>query len=126
MRVLATVAVFGLMLSATPAKARGKKVTLTGEVLDLVCYFKDPAKGQGPDHAKCAQKCIHGGLPAGLKVGKKVYLLLGSGHDVVSKKVGKFGGKQATITGKLIKEGGLPAVLVETAKAAKAKKRGKK
>jgi hypothetical protein len=50
--------------------------TVTGEVVDVACYFDDAASG--PSHAACARRCIEGGLPAGLKAKDgKVYVLIG-------------------------------------------------
>ena len=53
----------------------GKKVTLTGEVVDMQCYTASGAHGS--DHKECASGCIKGGAPIGLldKDGK-VYVLV--------------------------------------------------
>lgn len=98
---------------------RGKKIVVTGEVLDLACYFQHPESGQGPEHAACAKQCINKGLPAGLKVGNKLYLLLKKGHDPVAPLVAPHAGKHATISGFLIEEGGLSALVVDTIVEAK-------
>lgn len=37
--------------------------SVTGEVIDMSCYFDDGASG--PEHAVCARKCIASGLPSG-------------------------------------------------------------
>ncbi len=100
---------------AAPAAA---KTTVTGEVLDLVCYMQHPATGQGPGHAGCAQQCINKGLPAGLKVGDKVYLLMGKGHDSIVDKVAPLAGKNAKVTGSVIESGGLSALVIESVSAA--------
>jgi len=42
----------------------GKKVTLTGELVDTACFITGDAKG--PDHAECATKCMASGVPAGI------------------------------------------------------------
>ena len=35
--------------------------SVTGEVIDMACYFDDGASG--PGHAECARMCIASGLP---------------------------------------------------------------
>jgi hypothetical protein len=91
---------------------------LTGEVMDLACYLQHPESGQGPDHAACAAQCINKGLPAGLKVGTKLYLLVGKGHDSITDKLAPLAGKQAKITGQVLETEGLPAIIVHEAAAA--------
>jgi hypothetical protein len=60
---------------ASPTESR-LAASVTGEVIDMACYFDDGASG--PDHAVCARMCIASGLPVGLK-GKdgKIYVLIG-------------------------------------------------
>jgi hypothetical protein len=49
---------------------------VTGEVIDMACYFDDGASG--PDHAACARVCIASGLPVGSKTKNgKIYVLIG-------------------------------------------------
>lgn len=84
----------------------------TGEIMDLACYLQHPESGQGAEHAACAAQCINKGLPAGLKVGTKLYLLVGKGHDSVADKLAPLAGKQAKITGQLLEQEGLQAIIV--------------
>jgi hypothetical protein len=50
--------------------------TVTGEIIDMACYFDNGASG--PGHAECARMCIASGLPVGLKTKDgTVYLLIG-------------------------------------------------
>lgn len=54
-----------------------KKVTLTGTLVDVACYLDDGDSGN--DHMgmkKCGTECLKGGSPAGLLVGKKLYILV--------------------------------------------------
>ncbi|HEY8668388.1 MAG TPA: hypothetical protein VIL86_17185 [Tepidisphaeraceae bacterium] len=58
----------------------GKKVTITGELIDTACFVTSDGDAKGKDHAACAQKCMATGVPAGiLPEGKKaddmLYLL---------------------------------------------------
>ena len=86
--------------------------TLTGEVMDLACFMQHPKTGQGPEHAKCAAQCINKGLPAGLKVGDKLYLLMGKGHDSITDKLAALAGQQATFKGMVIERGGMTTLVV--------------
>lgn len=91
--------------------------TVKGEVLDLNCYFGHEAKGK--DHIKCAQKCLSEGAPAGLLTEDgQVYLLLENHADPKPfEAVVENAGKTVTVTGKLLKKGGLQAIQVASIKA---------
>ena len=94
-----------------------KEVTLTGEVLDLYCYMKHPANGQGTEHAKCAKSCIRKGLPIGFMADGEVYLIIGKEHENASDLVVAFAGIQARLTGTLIQHDGVKAIEIETIEA---------
>jgi hypothetical protein len=60
---------------ASPTETR-VAASVTGEVIDMACYFDDGASG--PDHAACARMCIASGLPVGLKAKDgTIYVLIG-------------------------------------------------
>ena len=91
---------------------------VTGEVIDLNCYMSHEAHGDG--HKACGVKCAKAGNPLGLlTTDGKVYLLLaGDQHEPASsanKLIDKMA-ETATVTGKVIKRGGLEAVLVDSVK----------
>jgi hypothetical protein len=91
---------------------------VTGEVIDLNCYMGHEA--HGADHKACGVKCAKGGNPIGmLTADGKVYLLLaGDQHEPASaaaKLIDKMA-ETATVTGKVIKRGGLEAVIVDSVK----------
>ncbi len=88
----------------------GATVTLEGEVLDLYCYMKHPANGQGPDHAKCARNCIRKGLPIGYKADGKVYVIVGREHESAADAVADLAGVPSRLTGKLIEHDGVLAI----------------
>jgi hypothetical protein len=90
-----------------------KEVTLVGEVLDLYCYMKHPANGQGPEHAKCAMNCIRKGLPIGFLSDGEVYLIIGKEHESAKDLVVDFAGMQASLTGTLIEHDGVKAIEIE-------------
>jgi len=58
----------------------GKPVTVTGEIIDLSCYFQLGKHGE--KHKSCGQKCLNNGQPIGLltKAGA-VYMLIDEEHD---------------------------------------------
>ena len=87
------------------ADAEAATVTVTGEVLDLACYLDHGATGG--KHAECAQTCIEGGLPVGIKdKDGKVYLLIGD-HKPLNKKLGPLASKTITVSGKAVSRDGL-------------------
>jgi hypothetical protein len=91
-----------------------KEVTLVGEVLDLYCYMKHPANGQGAEHAKCAKNCIKKGLPIGFLSDGDVYLIIGKDHESASDMVVEFAGMQAQLTGTLVMHDGVKALEINT------------
>jgi hypothetical protein len=61
---------------------------VTGEVIDLACYYADGASG--PGHAACARRCIASGLPVGLKANDgTIYLIIGKQTPSSSKPAAK-------------------------------------
>ena len=91
-----------------------KEVTLVGEVLDLYCFMKHPANGQGVEHAKCARTCIRKGLPIGFLAEGEVYLLIGKEHESAKDIVVEFAGSQARLTGTLIEHHGVKSIEVKS------------
>jgi hypothetical protein len=99
---------------------------VTGEVIDLACYFDDG--GSGPAHAACARRCIEAGLPVGIKTEDgKMYLLIGpqapldrqgAKHESLNHQLAQYAAQIVTIRGRLIEKPGLGVVenaeLVET------------
>lgn len=98
------------------AAEAGKTVSLTGEVVDMACYMGH--EGKGKKHADCAKMCAVGGVPIGLLVDGKTLYLLVEDHD--DKKpydeAKKKAGETATVKGKLVKRGGLSALIVQAEK----------
>ena len=94
-------------------KMHGKsdmEVTLVGEVVDLYCYMKHPANGQGVEHGKCAKTCIRKGLPIGFLVDGEVYLIIGKEHESAKDLVVDFAGTQSRLTGTLIEHDGMKSI----------------
>ncbi len=58
----------------------GVEKTITGQMIDIACYFKHDSKGA--EHKQCARECAQKGLPmAILSNDGKVYQIMGAGHD---------------------------------------------
>ena len=92
-KVLATAALF-LTVSASSAFAEDFK----GTVSDAMCGAKHVAAT--PKDMACAQKCVKGGSPAVLVVGKKIYQI--DNQDAVKDHVGHKVDVSGTLTGDTI------------------------
>src|SRR5262245_34580152 len=92
----------GVALADKPA---GKaKDTITGEVVDITCYASHAAKGD--KHTACAQKCLQGGMPAGIVAAGKLWIVTMGDHTSPGTKLASFAGKNVTAEGtKLEKDG---------------------
>ena len=63
--VALSVAAFAIAGSAHAAG--GKRMTVTGEVIDTWCYLTEIMYPEGTAHHRCAVWCAAGGIPVGLK-----------------------------------------------------------
>ena len=79
--------------------------TVTGEVVDLMCYADHNATGE--KHASCAAKCIKGGGPVAILSDGKAYLVVGD-HKPMNDQLAEYAGKTITLKGKLASNGGIP------------------
>jgi len=105
-------------IAAVPALAdhqAGAPTTVSGEVVDLACYFHG---GVGADHAPCAQRCARMGQPLGLLAADgKVYLLLADHADQTAfGKLKDLAGKKAEIKGEAQAKDGLNGLTVQSVK----------
>jgi type 1 fimbria pilin len=76
------------------------KVTLSGTLVDVTCYLDDGDTGN--DHMgmkKCGTDCLNGGSPAGLLVGKKLYILVFTASAFAN-----YVGQKVEVTGDLYGE----------------------
>jgi len=106
-----------------------KPTTLTGEVVDLMCYLDHGARGKG--HRDCAKRCITSGGPVGLLVGNpsdehmhddddshddkghedhhQVFLIIGN-HKPLNDKLADHAAKQITVVGKVVDRDGMKMI----------------
>ncbi len=110
-----------------------KPKTLTGEVVDLMCYLDHGARGK--DHRDCAKRCITSGGPVGLLVDgpsgeheqhgqrgqhgehgeghdegqRQVYLIIGN-HKPLNSKLADHAAKQITVAGKVVERDGMKMI----------------
>ena len=75
------------------------EASFTGEVLDLTCYASHPATGSGADHASCAKTCLEKGLPVGLLVGDKVFVVVMKDHSAPNKTFAPYAAQMVTVKG---------------------------
>ena len=88
--------------------------TVTGEVVDLMCYIDHGAIGD--KHSACGSKCIKGGGPVGIVENGKAYLVVGE-HKPINDELAESCGKTVTIKGKVAERGGM--VMLENAEVVK-------
>jgi hypothetical protein len=103
---------------ASPTESR-LAATVTGEVIDMACYFDDGASG--PGHAECARMCIASGLPVGLK-GKngKIYVLIGNQvppgsqpapkHESLNAQFAPYAAQIVTVSGTIVSKKGVNVI----------------
>ena len=103
---------------AKPAGPAGRKVTVSGTVIDVSCRF-----GQGlsvASHRMCAQVCAGKGIP--------LAILTSDGHlyipaspampgDGQNERLKDFAEQEVTVTGTAFAAGGANAIWIETIKA---------
>lgn len=85
--------------------AAASEKTITGEIVDLMCYADHNATGE--QHAKCAATCIKGGGPVAILSDGKAYLIVGD-HKPMNDQLAEYAGKTITLKGKLASNGGIP------------------
>jgi hypothetical protein len=91
--------------AAQQAASGSDNATITGEVVDLVCYTDSGASG--PGHADCAKVCMNAGLPVGLKAQDgKTYVLVGD-HKPLNSELAPYAAKTITMKGKVVSRDGI-------------------
>jgi len=117
--VIASFATTSLALAHDPAEhakdATASEKTVTGEIVDMMCYVDHNALGE--EHGKtCGAKCIKNGGPVGIVENGKAYLVVGE-HKPMNDELADSCGKTITLKGKLADRGGI--ALLENAEIVK-------
>lgn len=85
MAMFALLGLAGMSAAASSQAAEGKRVRITGEVIDSWCYLTEIMYPLGTAHHQCAVWCAAGGIPVGIKSDDgKVYMVLKIGDDSAS------------------------------------------
>jgi hypothetical protein len=117
--VIASFATAPLALAHDPSE-HGKEnaaseKTVTGEVVDMMCYVDHNAVGEQHGQS-CGAKCIKNGGPVGIVENGKAYLVVGE-HKPMNEELADSCGKTITLKGKLAERGGI--ALLENAEIVK-------
>ena len=93
----------------------GNQVTVKGELVDTACYMAHPDSGKGEDHRKCASMCVKKGVPMSVLDAKDdLYLLLPDhSNEQVYEQAKEWAADQVEVTGRLVNDGGIRAIVVE-------------
>jgi hypothetical protein len=89
--------------------------TVTGEVVDMMCYVDHNAMGDSHGQS-CGAKCIKNGGPVGIVENGKAYLVVGE-HKPINDELADSCGKTITLKGKFVERGGI--ALLENAELVK-------
>lgn len=81
--------------------------SVTGEVVDLMCYLDHGAKGE--KHKSCAETCIKKGGPVGLLSGEELYLVIGD-HKPMNDELAPMAGQKVTLKGKVVEKHGMKMI----------------
>jgi hypothetical protein len=79
--------------------------TVTGEVVDMMCYVDHNAVGEKHGQS-CGAKCIKSGGPVGIVENNKAYLVVGE-HKPMNDQLAEYCGKTVTLKGKMAERGGI-------------------
>lgn len=110
--IVAALMVSGVALADKPAGKTAGKDKITGEVVDVTCYASHGAKGE--KHAACAQKCLTGGLPAGIVADGKLWIVTMNDHSSPSAKLAPMAGKTVTAEGQKVEKDGANIFEIDT------------
>jgi hypothetical protein len=82
--------------------------TISGEVVDLMCYLDHGAKGA--KHKGCAEKCIKSGGPVGLLTSDdQLYLVIGN-HEPINDALASKAAQTVTLKGKVVERNGMKMI----------------
>ncbi len=119
MRKLLTVAMLALLAGATTpliAQPKGEQATIKGEVVDMWCYLE--GGDRGPAKKDCATACAKAGNPVGVLDAKgNLYVAAGlKDHQPAQTLLLDKMSQEVSVTGTLVKKGGVQMIYVDTVK----------
>jgi hypothetical protein len=105
-----------LMFSVSSAEAAGKRVTVTGELVDTWCAVSGIMFGYGSAHHQCAVWCAIGGIPVSIsdKEGK-TYMILrleAETDNAANPAIARFQTHEVTVDGDLVERDGVRYLFV--------------
>lgn len=104
---LAISAVLAQPLALFAADEGAATQTITGEVVDMMCYLDHGAKGE--KHKGCAEKCIKNGGPVGLLSNDQLYLVIGE-HKPINDELSSKAAQTVTLKGKVVERNGVKMI----------------
>ena len=113
--VIASFATAPLALAHDEKSGAAAEKTVTGEVVDMMCYVDHNAMGDSHGSA-CGAKCIKNGGPVGIVENGKAYLVVGE-HKPMNDELAEACGKTITLKGKFVERGGI--AMLENAEVVK-------
>ena len=113
--VIASFATAPLALAHDEKSDAAAEKTVTGEVVDMMCYVDHNAMGDGHGQS-CGAKCIKNGGPVGIVENGKAYLVVGE-HKPINDELAESCGKTITLKGKFVERGGI--AMLENAEVVK-------
>jgi hypothetical protein len=103
-------------LASLPASAQGKRVQVTGEVVDTWCNVSGLMFGLGTAHHQCAVWCALGGIPVSVRdKDGGLYLILRLEEDEANAsnpRIARFQTHEVTVDGELIERDGVRYLLI--------------
>src|ERR1700719_727796 len=106
--VIASFATAPFALAHDPAehgKENAAEKSVTGEIVDMMCYVDHNAVGETHGQS-CGAKCIKGGGPGGIVSDGKAYLVVAE-HKPMNDQLAEYCGKTVTLKGKAAERGGI-------------------
>ncbi|MCH7936936.1 MAG: hypothetical protein IH994_07585 [Proteobacteria bacterium] len=113
---MTVLAVAFFTVSGAHAAAAGKRVTVTGEIVDTWCYVTEIMYGLGTAHHQCAVWCAIGGIPVSvLGEDGNVYVVLKveeDGTNVANPRIINIQTHKVTVDGDLYERDGVKYLIV--------------
>ncbi len=101
---------------AGAAETPGKRVSVTGEVIDSWCSISEIMFAKGTAHHQCAVWCAAGGIPVGILADDgQVYMVLKMGDDttsVANPAIMRIQTHRVTVAGDLYRRDGINYLLI--------------